>query len=162
MKQRNKYFFILIIGFLTLSTWLMGRKNEETIKPKKREVITYVEKKEVTHEHKNCHHEHHQSKKQIVNKSKEELLNKKFEKNKSVVYQKYYRHIKNDQGSSVEVNIIRETKKRLHMRVSSKSEKFGENNFIAVVDKNSGKVIATHSRTTHENPKYVKNLRLSY
>ena len=48
------------------------------------------------------------------------------------------------------------------MRVSSKSERFGRNNFIAVVDKKSGRVIATHSRTTHENTKYVKNLRLSY
>ena len=62
----------------------------------------------------------------------------------------------------MEVNNTRETKKRLHMRISTKSEKFGENNFIAVVDKKSGRVIATHSRTTHENPKYVKNLRLRY
>ena len=89
-------------------------------------------------------------------------MGQKYEKEKELVLNKYQRHLSKKKGFKVEVNVIKETIKRLQMKVQVDSERHGPNGFIAVIDKSTGKVIMTHSKTTHENPKYRENLRLKF
>ena len=157
MKRRNKFLILFIFSSLALIYFLHKKP-----RPTQSQVVIALptEIKHSPHQCKDHKHSH-----RIVEKDKPKdpliiKLNEKYEKEKKLILTKYQRRLTEERGYKVEVDIIKESVKQLQMQVKINSERHGQNGFIAVVDKETGRIIMTHSKTTHENPKYRENLRL--